>query len=226
MSESMPYADIIFLAFVAGFVLLRLRSVLGKHNDDHATRIKQLPLDDNERIIQLPERTGVKTQQAIQEEEKAELSVLGNPDVATGVMAIKAVDAGFTGREFLEGARMAFEMVFTAFSKGDKGTLRNLLADDIYSNFASEIDNRATSETISETTLVSIKKDEITEAELKGNIAQVTVRFISEQIQVTRNKSTREIVSGDASLIQQIEDIWTFERDTRSRNPNWKIIAT
>ena len=128
-------------------------------------------------------------------------------------------------RHFLQGARAAYEMVFDAFVKGDKQTLKMLLSDTLCQEFSRELDARKGQETQSETTLVSVKAKDITNAVLDRNTARLTVHFESEQVTVVRN-SKGEIVEGNPSDIHHVEDHWVFERDVTSKNPNWKIIET
>lgn len=224
MNEGFQYGDIIILALIAVFVALRLRSKLGTRiGYDGSNQPKSPEGEVSDRVIQLPER-GMKAKPEPEEDALA-LADIANPEVAPGLMAIKEVDASFRVKGFMEGAKAAFDMIFHAFAKGDKPLLKNLLADELYSNFAAEIDRRAASEEREEGTLVAIIGQEIIEAGMEKNLARVTVRFNSEQIHVLRNKNG-EIIGGDPSGIQLVEDEWTFERDVKSRNPNWKIIAT
>lgn len=226
MSEAVPYADILILALIAVFILLRLRSVLGNRtgneNPDYFRRISALKSETQEPIVQLDE----KYQKAkVREEVDSYMTTLGTSEVAVTLQAIKSRDPLFTASHFLVGARGAFEMVFDAFAKGDKSTLKLLLSDPIYQHFVGEIEDRKGQENKSETTLVSVVAKDITQATLSGNIARVSVRFESEQVTITRNPKG-DIVEGDPSAIHHVEDEWMFERDVTSKNPNWKIIET
>ncbi len=226
MSETIPYANLLILALVAGFILLRLRGILGKDlGNDQPNFFNRAPIEKTDRdqpIVQLHEKL---LKPKPKEEADPYLAALGDTPVASGLKRIKEEDPEFSASEFLEGAKLAFEMVFDAYVKGDKDTLRMLLSDALYKEFSGEVDSRAGEENKRETTLVSILGKDITQARLEGTTAHIGVRFISEQVSVMRNPQG-EIVGGDPSALQHIEDEWVFERNTHSKNPNWKIIET
>lgn len=229
MSEAFPYADIVILALIAGFILLRLRSVLGQKDDrpdiggnNNLFQAKQgEPLTKPETIIQLIEKAKSKPK----DEHDPYMASLEEGEVAAALAEIKNKDASFNATVFLSGAKMAFEMVFDAFAKGDKNTLQMLLSQDLYNHFANDIDGREKQEVKTETTLVSVAAKAISTAKLDKNMAQISVHFESEQVTVERGKNA-EIVSGDPSDISNVVDEWVFERDITSKNPNWKIIET
>lgn len=135
------------------------------------------------------------------------------------------VDPGFTPKEFINGARIAYEMVVTAFASGDRATLKSLLSDDVYEGFDAAITERERGGFVMKSTFVGIEKAEITAANVKENEEQITVRLISHLITATYDKMGT-LVDGDAEAVSEVNDIWTFARDTRSRDPNWKLIAT
>lgn len=221
--DGMPYADIIVLALIAGFILLRLRSVLGQNTGDE----NPPPfMDYRKSQEEAPVVQADKLQQYQQEKAAEEALAAPLADTArSAVEAIRAQDASFTLAGFEKGARMAFEMVFDAFQKGDRDTLKMLMKPEVYGIFEQELNRRAQAESWSETTLVSILEYELLSAEMNKNIASLRVKFLSEQITVERGKSG-DIVGGDASHTENVEDEWTFERDITSRNPNWKISDT
>lgn len=146
-------------------------------------------------------------------------------DDESGLEQIRAADPGFDPGQFLEGARMAFEMIINAFANGDKATLQPLLSDAVYQGFAAAIDERERKGESLSTTIVSIDEATMVDARLAGHKAQVTVRFKSEQINVVRDADGNEVDTGPAA-VETLTDIWTFERDTRSADPNWYLIAT
>ena len=138
---------------------------------------------------------------------------------------IRRADHEFSPRRFVSGAQAAFEMVVEAFAKGDTATLRPLLGDDVYDEFAAAIRDRIAEGHIQETTIVALDAAEIISAEMRASTARVTVKFVSQQINVVRDKEGEE-VGGDPSLIERVTDIWTFARNTRSSDPNWALIET
>ena len=145
--------------------------------------------------------------------------------VTAGIAQIKSRDPNFDASEFLAGSRVAYEMIVVSFANGDIDTLRPLLADDVYSNFASAIDEREGQKETLETTLVAIDSADVIEARLNGGLAEITVKFVSELVNVTRN-AEGEIVSGDPRVVDTITDLWTFARDVRASDPNWRLVAT
>ncbi|MBY0407699.1 MAG: Tim44/TimA family putative adaptor protein, partial [Rickettsiales bacterium] len=220
MSEGIPYADIIILALVAGFILLRLRSVLGdKVGNDSPSYFNKPATPANERkeaIVQLDEKA---LKAKPRPEPDSYMAKVKDEEVIAGVNAIKAKDPEFLASYFLEGAKGAFEMVFDAFAKGDRDTLRFLLDKPVYEEFSHALESREAQPFKTDTTLISVQAKDIISASLTGNIARIAVKFASEQVTVTRDEAG-EIVGGDASLINAIEDEWVFERDVTSRNPN------
>lgn len=225
MSEGVPYADILILALIAGFIILRLRSVLGQRREgdtiDFMQRLK--PSAENaDTIVQLPDKS---LKQKPKEQADIYMAALTDEKLIAALGAIKGKDAQFTAQWFLDGAHQAFEMVFDAFNRGDKPALKALLSDAVYQQFVSEIDARAAQDNKNDSTLVAIESKNIIQAALNGVLAQITVKFVSEQIHVIRNDKG-EIVEGNPSTTQLVEDEWIFERDVTSRSPNWKIIET
>jgi predicted lipid-binding transport protein (Tim44 family) len=148
----------------------------------------------------------------------------GTP-LAQGLDAIAAQDSSFDAKHFLSGARSAYEMIVLAFANGDRRALRDLLSSDVYESFEAAIKDREKHEQKTETRFVSIDKAELVAAELRDRLAQLTVRFVSQMISATRDKSGT-IVDGNADKVADITDIWTFARDTTSRDPNWKLVGT
>lgn len=221
MPESMPYADIIILALIAGFILLRLRSVLGRKDDEGMDFLRTSLKQVQEPVVQLPEKSKPKPK----EETDTYLISLGDSPLAKTLIDIRAKDPLFSAAEFLRGAMLAYEMVFDAFIKGDKPALKMLMSDELYKHFASEIDARAKEENHSETTLVSVASKDIVQASLENSTARITVKFVSEQVTVVRD-TKGNITSGDPSALHHAEDVWQFERDVAAKNPNWKIIET
>jgi predicted lipid-binding transport protein (Tim44 family) len=230
---------IIFLA-LAIFIFARLRSVLGQRTgrerppyDPYSRDTAKAPVN-RDKVVPLPGRTAdapvrPEIESAAENangsaDRWAGIAEAGSP-VAKGLDAIAAADPGFDAQDFLAGARGAYEMIVTAFAEGDRRTLRNLLARDVFDGFASAIADRESRGETMESRFVSIDKADIIGAELKGKSAQVTIRFVSQLISVTRNKAG-EAIEGSADSVTDVNDIWTFAREAGSRDPNWKLVAT
>lgn len=224
MGEGFQYGDLIFLGLIALFIGLRLRSMLGKETGfDPREAWKQASRDPKqEKVMPLPDRT--QNEQKRQEEVILE-KLKDNATVTDSLKAIKQVDPQFSTSDFVAGSKLAFEWVLSAFAKGDKDKLKMLLSDDRYREFAREVDANAAQGKVLDTTLVAINAADILEASLTGSKVQITVQFVTEQINVVRDKD-KNIVSGDPSHIENMVDTWTFERDVTSRDPNWKITVT
>jgi len=145
--------------------------------------------------------------------------------VARGLDAIAAADKNFDVKQFIAGARAAYEMIVTAYAVGDRRALKNLLAREVYDGFESVIREReARGETV-ETRFVSIDTTEITNAELRGKMAQLTLRFVSQLVSVTRDRNGN-VIDGSADTVTSVTDVWTFAREVTSRDPNWNLVAT
>ena len=145
--------------------------------------------------------------------------------VADGLDAIVAARAGFDAPGFLEGAKMAYEMIVTAFAQGDRKTLKGLLSKDVYDGFERAITERERRGEKAETTFVSIDKAEIENVEVKGRVAQVTVRFLSKLITATRD-AQGPVIDGNPEAVVDVTDVWTFARPLGHADPNWQLVAT
>jgi len=223
---------IIFLA-LAVFIFLRLRSVLGQRTgrerppyDPYSTRDARAPTND--KVVALP---GRKTDAAARPAETVEpadrwrgIAEHGTA-VAKGLDAIAAADPNFDAQHFIAGARAAYEMIVNAFAAGDRRALKGLLSREVYDGFEAAIRERETKGETVESKFVSLDNAEITGAELRGNTAQITVRFVSQLISVTRDRAGN-VVEGSPDKITEVTDVWTFARDLTSRDPNWKLVAT
>jgi predicted lipid-binding transport protein (Tim44 family) len=239
------FIEIVILAAVAAFFIFKLRSVLGKrtgHEDrsdfDPFRQAEDRGREPEDKVIKLPDRGGErdKPDRHLEEDEVFErpdaedapepvvIEAADSP-VAAGLTQIKLADRAFDKDQFIGGARAAFEMIIAAFAAGEAKSLRPLLANDVYDDFAGAIKEREEANETLETTLIGITSAEIIEAELRQKTAFVTIKFVSEQVNVTRDTEGR-IVDGDPNHVAKVTDIWTFARNTRSRDPNWALVAT
>jgi len=225
---------IIFLA-LAVFIFLRLRNVLGQRTGserppyDRAARdIVQGGQDNN--VVPMPGKVidpapaGPSAEVTPATERWKGVAEPGTP-LALGLDAIAAQDSSFDPQHFLSGARGAYEMIVLAFANGDRRALKDLLSSEVYDSFEAVIRDREKHEQKTETRFVSIDKAELVGAEVRDRSAQLTVRFVSQMISVTRDK-TGAIVDGNPDKVADITDVWTFARDITSRDPNWKLVGT
>jgi predicted lipid-binding transport protein (Tim44 family) len=235
MRDVFDIYTIIFLA-LAVFIFLRLRNVLGQRTgrerppyDPYSAREPVRPA--TEKIVTLPNRntegTPPKSAESAEEASVERWKGVAEPGspIANGLDAVAAADPSFDGQHFLTGARAAYEMIVNAYAEGDRRTLKNLLAREVYDGFESAISEREKRGETVESRFVSIDNADITGAELRGRNAQVTVRFQSKLVSVTRDKDGN-VIDGNAERLTDITDVWTFARDVTSRDPNWKLLAT
>ncbi|PZP86211.1 MAG: hypothetical protein DI582_03615 [Azospirillum brasilense] len=216
-----PYGDIIVIAAIAAFILLRYRSMLGEQRGRDSSEITRSRIVENlEPVVQLAERDASRRKELVQ------ALVLKEPaQFADQFASMRAIDADFNAEEFLSGAKAAYEMVLDAFNDADHDTLKMLLSDRIYREFKATLDANEKEGKKAHSTLVAIVKADITSAELRGNKATITVDFLSEQVPLVRN-AEGEIIEGNASAQEAVEDQWTFERDLKNTDPAWKVIET
>jgi predicted lipid-binding transport protein (Tim44 family) len=223
MSEGFAYIDILFFAMVAAFIALRLRSVLGRRTGHERRRSGGFgPARANgaaDNVVALPERS------SSQADVEASLAGLSDKGIKAGLTQIRLADQRFDLQQFLGGARAAFEMIVEAYAKDDKETLRPLLADGVYAGFEGAIDQRQAAGQSLETQLTAVPAAEVTGAEMRGRNACITVRFKSEQINVLRDAQGK-VLDGDPQTAEEVVDLWTFERDTMSADPNWTLVET
>jgi predicted lipid-binding transport protein (Tim44 family) len=223
---------IIFLA-LAVFIFLRLRSVLGQRTgrerppyDPYSARDAVRP-STNDNVVALPGRgADVTPKPAEPAAEPAWKDVAEEgSSIAAGLDAIAREDKSFDAKRFVSGARTAYEMIVTAYAEGDRRTLKNLLSRDVYEGFEAAIRERENKGETAETRFVSIDKADVTAAEMRAHTAQLTLRFVSQLVSVTRDREGA-VVEGSPEKVTDVTDVWTFARDVASRDPNWKLVAT
>lgn len=210
--------EIIIFAVIAGFLIFRLRSVLGRRTGEERQRPNPLErkpggAPEGATVIPLPERGPRPVEHD------------GPKSLAQQIADLRRADPSFDEQPFLGGARSAFEMIVGAFAQGDIKTLRPLLADQVYENFATAIRDRTSRGETLETVIANMISADIAEARLDGTNALVTVRYVTEQTNVVRDASGA-ILDGEPGKPIEVVDLWTFARDTQSRDPNWALVAT
>lgn len=230
MGEGFQFFEILLFAAIAVFVILRLRSVLGRRTGHERPPAKSF-LDrtarnrDENKVVSLADR-GAEDTPGEAPPAPGDSTVEEPEDgLAAGIAEIRDSDESFDPNSFVQGARTAYDMVLTSFASGDTDTLRALLDDDVYDDFQRAIIDRESRKETLETTVVAVKKADIVEASARGRLAEVTVKFVSELVNVTRD-ANNEVISGDPRSPQDITDFWTFLRDMRSNDLNWKLVAT
>jgi predicted lipid-binding transport protein (Tim44 family) len=213
---------------IAVFLVYRLRSVLGRRHGEERQRPNPFATPpaqpgtadarDRDNVVTLPgRRPGPATTPPVLSDEPRSL--------ADNIAAVRAADPTFDEKTFVQGARAAFGMIVTAFAEGDTATLRPLLSDEVYDNFAGAIRERQRRGETLETRIVEIRDVDLVDAGLEGRNALVTIKFVSDQVNVTRD-AQGTVLDGDPEHALEVVDIWTFARNTRSRDPNWTLIET
>lgn len=234
--------DIILIGLVAIFLILRLRAVLGKRTGNERPpardplapptppptaappRIGDSP-SGNDNVIPLPGSNAPSQRPPVAVNAPGGIRSTVLPAAVPGVAAIRAADPSFEPIGFAGGARAAFTTIVEAFAKGDIGPLQALLDPQTFASFKAAIAGRIERGEKAETTLIGFEASDIAMAEMHGSFAQVTVRFVSEQINVLRN-ADGQIADGNPNEVQKVVDLWTFRRDTKSSDPNWQLVKT
>ena len=220
------FFEILIFAVFAALIIFRLRSVLGRRTgnerppgDVFSRRRKPDSRTDN--IVRLPDQDN---RAADSDDAEPEAEIARSP-LEAGLFEIGKADRNFGTEDFLEGASGAFEMIVAAYAEGDLAQLKRLLSKDVYENFAEVVQARYDNQETLETTLVGIKSVALMDARVENRRGLITVKFVSEQINVTRDRDGK-IVDGDPDDVAAITDIWTFAREVRSRDPNWTLVET
>ena len=223
MSGGFP-VDLILFAMIAAFLVLRLRSVLGRRTgferppreegvayDPRAGR----PAENDLPVLPPAAASGTATRHVVPDP---------RTPVGQALMRIRAVDPGFEPNGFLSGAEGAFRMIVDAFARGDRQTLRALLSDDTYAGFEGAIAGREQAGETQRSEVRAIQETAIEAADLRGTTADVTVRFISDQINLTTARDGS--IAAGAEAVTELTDVWTFQRDLSNPDPTWRLIAT
>jgi len=231
---------------VAVIVVLKLRSVLGRRTGDEEARVERYRAErarqasgaasDNGNVVAMPRRdrdaaAATQTPEVSQAEVEERIRTYPSAEAGAraGLIEIAKLDPAFEPEVFIRGAKQAYEMIVTAFAEGNRKLLKDLLSREVYDGFVRAISEREQRGEQVDQSFVGIDKADIMESELKGGIASITVRFVSQLISATRDKAGA-IIGGDPQRIKEVTDIWTFSRDISTAkaraNPNWRLIAT
>jgi predicted lipid-binding transport protein (Tim44 family) len=239
MQDSFDMMTIIF-ALLAAFVVWKLRSVLGTRNGAEkppgnpfarrapsslGPRPGDPARDSQNRVITLPGAAEPVAAAAANKKDRWSPYAEPNSAAWAGLDSIAAADPSFAIESFIAGAKAAYEMIVTAFAEANRDVLRNLLSPSVYESFAAALDEREKSGEKITTTFVSIDKVAVEAAALRGKTADIKLHYTSQMITATRDRSGT-VINGNTDRVIQVDDIWTFIRDTGSRDPNWKLAAT
>ena len=197
MNSEFGFIDIILIAMFAGFIILRLRNVLGRKTGHQGKGMSR----------HFPR--GVEVLKDIE----------NNEAIRSGNIDEEAK------KNFLKGAEIAYEQIITSFSKGDKRALKKLLAKSMYNQFAEVIDERASKKIINETTFIGLKSSKVLEFKKIENIYKVTVNFVSEIITCVKDQDNK-IIEGNPDDIKTVNDVWKFSKNMWSQDPTWYLVDT
>lgn len=231
MSADLHLFEIVMLAALAAFLGFRLWSALGRRTGHERPRPDpySAPETGSARERHGGEDNVVVMPGGRQSEAggtgRADDAVGGESSLQAALREIREADGTFEPGSFLSGAKTAYEMIVTAFAKGDREALKPLLSDEVYESFEAAIADRESRGESRDLTLVGINRAAITDAGFDGREAEITVTFVSEQIALTKN-SAGAVIEGDPTTVRQVTDVWTFARDTRAGDPNWVLVGT
>ena len=197
MSSQFGFIDIILLAMFAGFIILRLRNILGKKTGHQGKPMDKYFSKGMEALKDIENNKAIKTGN-VEEEVK---------------------------KNFLKGANIAYEQIITSFAKGDKKLLKSLLGKGLFNDFSEVIDERKKKELKNETTFIGIKSSKVLEFKKIENIYKVTVNFVSEIITCVKDKNN-QIIEGNPDTIKTVNDVWKFSKNMWSQDPTWYLVET
>ena len=228
----------IVFALLALVVVWKLRSVLGERNGFEKPREPFAerkaadagkPRSPAQNVIRLPSAANAQPPQAraarATDPDRWRTHAAAGSPVAGGLDAIAAADPTFSADAFIEGAKIAYEAIITAFAASERKTLQSLLAKEVFDGFNAALMDREKRKERLATTFVSMDDAKIETATLEGRTARISVRFLSKQISATF-AADGSLVDGSADQVFDMNDIWTFARDVTARDPNWKLVAT
>lgn len=213
-----PFLDIVILLLVVMVIFSKLKSILGTRpegtkptplSEESAAKIFDIIMQENQKQMMQPAQEDITPETDLSPIEK-ELQKIPN----------------FKKNEFLDGAKRAFEIIITAFAKADTETLESLVSSKLLKKFQEILNQRHQEEITAETDLIGFTSVEITDVKIsKNDVAKITVKFISEQVNLLKDKND-SVIEGDENFVQNITDVWTFERNLNSTNPNWLLVST
>jgi len=214
-----PVIQLLVLAGIAIFLILRLRSVLGTREGFEKPRV-QAPT---------PSRRSAPELEVIEGGPDPDVTdyVDADSDTAVALTAMKAADRSFNVREFLRGARGAYEMILTGFEKGELADIKPFLSDDVYEAFAGVVEARTENGLSVDFTFVGISETTLVDAEFNEatNEAEVSIKFIAESTSAVYDKGG-DLIEGSPTDVKKQRDIWTFGRTMGTGDPNWFLVAT
>ena len=220
--NNIPFLDILILAMIAVFIINRLRNVLGKKTGNESDIVKKFTVDKTSAYEEsIPDE--IKEQSKDDKISSKTHKLHSNPSINKVLNKLRSQNGDFSVETFLEGAKKAFEFIIKSYSQDKIDSLKKLVSKDMFETFKKEINSRKKKKESLDITLIGIKTPEIIQAEIfNKNFIKLTLKFITEQIQTTRN-SNGEIIEGDSNQILSITELWTFSKNFTNKDPNWTL---
>ena len=214
--------QLLVLAGIAIFLILRLRSVLGSREGFEKPTVPMGGANDQNRA---PRREFEVIEGGVDRDITDHVD--DGTEAAKALAAMKIAEPGFNVGEFLQGARSAYEMILMAFEQGDMDAVKPFIADDVYEAFADVIRQREEQGLTIDANFVGMREVSLVDASFERDTStgEITVRFIGELTSVVRN-AEGEIVEGDPQAIKRQKDVWSFARQMGTGDPNWQLVAT
>ena len=217
--------DIIFFVLVAAILILRLRSVLGRKTGNEKRPKDIFMYQDTTLGTDKNKTLGEKKSIKSKFHDKLSIGKKNNLNKNTALEKICYFDKNFSTKKFLLGAKIAFQTIIQSYAKGEINKIKYMLSTNVFSIFSKEIISRARKKYILEHTLISLKSAGIEKINVKSSIADIVVKFVSEQVNLLKNKKGK-ILKGNDEYIEDHTNYWTFSKDLKSSNPNWKLVVT
>ena len=217
--NNIPYIDILILAMIAIFIINRLKNVLGKKTGNEQDIVEKYSRNKGNFKESPPDQTSLSDQK---ENTVRDVFFHEDPKINSALRKIYNQDENFDTKEFLDGSKKAFEFIIKNYSEENLEPLKNLLSKSIYNDFKSQINDRIKKSQNLDITIIGIKHAEIIQSSLKSNIANISVRFNSEQVQVIKDLKGK-IIEGDSNQILTIDEKWSFSKNLKSNDPNWTL---
>jgi len=217
--NNIAYIDILILAMIAVFIINRLRNVLGKKTGNESDIIKKFSINKSSSFEESIPDEVIKKPKEVKKGKL--LNYHNDPKINEVLNKISQHNSDFTVESFIDGAKKAFEFIIKNYSDGKVKSLKKLVSKEIYSLFSSETNQRNKKKEQLEISLIGVKEPKIKKAEIYNkNFARIIVKFITEQIQVTKNKKG-SIIDGDSNQILDIIELWTFTKNLTAKDPTW-----
>ena len=218
---NIPFFDILILAMIAVFILNRLRNVLGKKTGNEEDINQNLNVKTKLKETKPDRELNLKMNKDLN---KSIYNLHEDRDINKALNAIKKIEPSFELENFVDKAKKAFEYILNAYSANNLKNLKILLDEKIYQGYQKDIEKRIKKKENFEITIINIKEPLIKHAKVVDKKAQITLEYESEQIHLLKN-SKGDVIEGDSNQILNISEQWTFSRELKSRNPNWKLLS-